>query len=279
MSVAIIQGASGGLGVALTRHFLQHTNLKIYALTHQAASSQLVDVASPGTRPGRSINDRLTVVEKVDVREESGLERAAEMVKSREGNGVVRAIVCLAGVLHPEKSLSAINPKEALTSFQINALGQLLTYKHFVPLIPSKREFQKLKEWHEDPARGLIGVNNSICCSLSARVGSIGDNKNGGWYSYRASKAAVNQIIRTLDYELINKQSSAIAYAYHPGTILTSFTYPIIGDLPPDISKGRFTVDQAVRNMGVIMGKVKRGANDGGMGGKCWDWKGERIEW
>lgn len=92
-----------------------------------------------------------------------------------------------------------------------------MTYKHFVPLIPNKRES---KAWAEDDlADGLVGRENSLCFSLSARVGSIGDNERGGWYSYRAyvalrkrwrtrlnyvrSKAALNQVIRTLDHEVI----------------------------------------------------------------------------
>jgi hypothetical protein len=101
--------------------------------------------------------------------------------------------------LHPEKSLGAINARDALDSFQVNTLGHLLTYKHFVPLIPSKRELEKLSwSWQDsgrhqsgsegsaDPAKGLIGDKHSLCMSLSARVGSITDNHRGGWYSYRA---------------------------------------------------------------------------------------------
>ncbi|WVQ74555.1 hypothetical protein IAR50_004156 [Cryptococcus sp. DSM 104548] len=290
MSVAVIQGASGGLGASLTRHILRHTNLSVYALTHQPSSAKLKDTildSLPSGERGKgrmSTLERLTVVDNVDVREEDGLERAGGLVKEREGGGSVRLVVCLAGILKAEKSLAAIDLQGALASFQINTLGQLLTYKHFVPLIPSKKDFRELRNgWAEegDPAQGLVGSDHSICCSLSARVGSIGDNERGGWYSYRASKAAVNQIIRTLDHELINKSSSAIAYGYHPGTVLTPFTAPIIGNPSPDASEGRFSVDQAIEHLTDVMGKVQRGSKggEGEWGGKCWDWKGERIEW
>jgi len=278
MSVAVVQGASGGLGFALTRHILQHTSLKVYALTHQSPPDDLHSRISEG--PER---DRLVVLDQIDVRQERGLEDAARTIGEREGRGSVRLIACLAGILHPEKSLSSVNAQAALDSFRINTLGHLLTYKHLVPLVPSKREFEKLRStWSgqssSDPARGLVGPGNSLCFSLSARVGSIADNQQGGWYSYRASKAALNQVIRTLDHELINRSSSALAIAYHPGTVLTSFTSPFLGDnAQPNPTKGRLSVDGAIGHMTKLMGSATRERD--GWGGRCWDWRGERVEW
>ncbi|WVQ94645.1 hypothetical protein IAU59_001725 [Kwoniella sp. CBS 9459] len=303
MSVAVIQGASGALGLALSRHILRHTNLKVYALTHKPTSTEkeLTEKISEASR-GTELN-RLSVLGGVDVREEGGLERAASVVRDRQGKDQVRLIACMAGILHTEKSLSAIDPSTALAQFQINALGHLLTYKHFVPLVPNRKAFQKLKSgWSDaaegaadaDPAKGLVDKEGSLCWSMSARVGSIGDNERGGWYSYRASKAAVNQIVRTLDHGLLNKSSSAIAVGYHPGTVITPFTAPVIGDAAPDPTNGRFSVDQAIEKMVGIMGRVRRtpetrqsgsrpgpGSDPGEIewGGRCWDWKGQRIEW
>lgn len=204
MSVAIVQGASGGQGLALTAHLLKHTSLKVYALTH-GKGERLQDL-------GKS--DRLTVLPGVDIKEERDMEDAAKTVKEREGKAAVRLIACMAGIvcacctsadqqLTPEKSLGGIDYARALDQFQVNTLGHLLTYKHFVPLLPNKKEWRDVtSRWSEDPAKGLIGANNSLCWSLSARVGSISDNEKGGWYSYRASKAALNQIIRSLDHEV-----------------------------------------------------------------------------
>ncbi len=90
--------------------------------------------------------------------------------------------------LSPEKSLAAVQHDTVLNQFGINTLGHLLTYKHFVPLIPTRKEFNELRDgWDnsEDPAKGLVSGDNSLCWSLSARIGSISDNQKGGWYSYR----------------------------------------------------------------------------------------------
>ncbi|OCF74899.1 hypothetical protein I204_03742 [Kwoniella mangroviensis CBS 8886] len=286
MSIAIIQGASGSLGSALARYILKNTNLSVYALTHRPRSGEghLSSKLLEGDIKGKG-KERLSVVGGVDVRNEDGLARAAEIVRGREGQGRVRLIACMAGVLHPEKSLSSIDPSLALEQFQINTLGHILTYKHFIPLIPTKKQFDKLRsspEWQdgEDPAQGLIGKENSLCWSMSARVGSIGDNHRGGWYSYRASKAATNQLIRTLDHELINKNSSAVAVGYHPGTVITSFTKPVLGEnIKPDPEHGRFDIDQAIDKMTGVMGRVKRGDEGKKWEGRCWDWRGDRIEW
>ena len=92
MSVAVIQGASGGLGLALTRRVLAHTSLKVYALTHRQSLTDLTDQLG-----GES--ERLTVLDGVDVQNEASLESAAGVVKSREGKGSVRLVACLAGVV------------------------------------------------------------------------------------------------------------------------------------------------------------------------------------
>jgi NAD(P)-dependent dehydrogenase (short-subunit alcohol dehydrogenase family) len=98
MSVAVVQGGSGGLGLALTKHLLAHTSLKVYALTHRSAK----DLAEKFND-----EDRLTVLGDVDVREETGLEQAAKTVSSREGKDSVRLIACLAGIVRARRSQSS----------------------------------------------------------------------------------------------------------------------------------------------------------------------------
>lgn len=93
MSVAIIQGSSGALGLALTRHMLQNTRLKVYALTHASSSTTLTE------QLGSTSQDRLTVLSNVDVREEESLVDAAKTVGEREGKGSVRLVACLAGIV------------------------------------------------------------------------------------------------------------------------------------------------------------------------------------
>ena len=96
MSVAVVQGSSGGLGLALTRHLLARTSLKVYALTHRK-SSDLKDKILQNAPS--DVSDRLNVVGDVDVREERGLEDTAKQIKDREGKGSVRLVACLAGIV------------------------------------------------------------------------------------------------------------------------------------------------------------------------------------
>lgn len=108
MSVAIVQGSSGGLGAALAKHLLTNTSLKVYALTHRSSSKELKEQLG-------GASDRLTVLEGIDVKEEESLHKAAEAVKGREGKGSVRLVACLAGVV----SLSFHVPCNPLLSLMI----------------------------------------------------------------------------------------------------------------------------------------------------------------
>jgi NAD(P)-dependent dehydrogenase (short-subunit alcohol dehydrogenase family) len=124
------------------------------------------------------------------------------------------------GVLFPEKSPAQIKTDDALLTFQTNTLGPMLMLKHFAPFLPKKSaSFNKDSE----NAKGLPAV--STIAVMSARVGSIGDNRLGGWYSYRASKAGVNQIVKTFDNHLRTASGdNAMAVALHPGTVKTDFS-------------------------------------------------------
>lgn len=81
---------------------------------------------------------------------------------------------------------------------------------------------------------------------------------------------------RSTNRQLHNKSSSAVAVGYHPGTVLTSFTRPVIGDKKEDLKNGLLGVDTAVERMAEVM---KRATEEEGFGGRCWDWKGKRVEW
>jgi NAD(P)-dependent dehydrogenase (short-subunit alcohol dehydrogenase family) len=120
-------------------------------------------------------------------------------------------VIDATGFLHndsfqPEKSLRQIDPAHMAHSFAVNAIGPALLMKHFLPLL----------------ARG----ERAVFATLSARVGSIADNRLGGWYSYRAAKAALNQLVRTASIELARTHKQAICVALHPGTVDTSLSSP-----------------------------------------------------
>lgn len=79
--------------------------------------------------------------------------------------------------------------------------------------------------------------------------------------------------------QLVNKSSSGVAVAYHPGTVLTDFSKSVVGDAKPDPEHGRFDIDQAIEKMTGLMGRVERGEGEGKWGGRFFDWKGEAVQW
>jgi NAD(P)-dependent dehydrogenase (short-subunit alcohol dehydrogenase family) len=129
--------------------------------------------------------------------------------------GELRLVLHAAGVLHgpgltPEKSLSRIDPEAMALAFAVNATGPALVMKHLAPLLPRR--------------------GRCVFAALSARVGSIGDNRLGGWYAYRASKAALNQLVHTAAIELARRNPEALCVALHPGTVATGLSAPIVGE-------------------------------------------------
>jgi NAD(P)-dependent dehydrogenase (short-subunit alcohol dehydrogenase family) len=144
----------------------------------------------------------------LDLLNEASIAAAAAHLKTL---GQPSLIIDATGFLHgggfmPEKTFAALNPEHLAKSFAINAIGPALLMKHFLPLLPRE-------------GRGVFAT-------LSAKVGSIGDNHTGGWYSYRAAKAALNQILHTAAIELKHKRPHAICIALHPGTVDTGLSAP-----------------------------------------------------
>lgn len=145
----------------------------------------------------------------IDITHEASVADAAAMVKAR---GLApRLVIIASGFLHgeghmPEKTMRKIGADHMMRSFEVNAVGPALVMKHFLPLLPRK--------------------GRSVLAVISAKVGSIGDNRLGGWYSYRASKAAVNQLVRTASIEASRRTPEAICVAVHPGTVDTKLSQP-----------------------------------------------------
>lgn len=136
----------------------------------------------------------------------------AEAAAALAGDGPYQLIVHAAGLLHragiaPEKSLAAIEADALQAVFQVNALGPALVLRHFLPLLDRQ---------------GAMAM-------LSAKVGSIGDNRLGGWYAYRASKAALNMLIKTAAIELARSKPKARLLALHPGTVISPLSQPFRG--------------------------------------------------
>ena len=135
----------------------------------------------------------------------------AEAVRAVAARGAIRLAIDATGFLHdeaqmPEKSLRELDAGRLARSFALNAIGPALLMKHLLPALPRE--------------------GRAVFATLSARVGSIGDNRLGGWYGYRASKAALNQFVRTAAVELARRSPAAICVALHPGTVATGLSSP-----------------------------------------------------
>ena len=144
----------------------------------------------------------------LDLTDEASIERAALCSRPQ---GELRLLLIASGFLHdadfqPEKSLRHLDPCHMGRAFAVNATGPALILKHFLPLVPRD--------------------GRCVIAAISAKVGSIGDNQLGGWISYRASKAALNQIVHTAAIELRRTRPQAICVALHPGTVDTALSAP-----------------------------------------------------
>ncbi|MCR6660588.1 MAG: SDR family oxidoreductase [Asticcacaulis sp.] len=144
----------------------------------------------------------------LDLLDEASIAGAANWAASQ---GDIRLVIDATGFLHdaqfqPEKSWKHLDPAHMAGAFAVNAAGPALLMKHFLPLLPRE--------------------GRAVFTTLSAKVGSIGDNELGGWYSYRASKAALNQFVRTAAIELRRRAPQAICVSLHPGTVETVLSSP-----------------------------------------------------
>lgn len=226
---AVIIGASGGIGHALAN-----------AIAEEGTNSRVWRFARSGEGDGA-----------VDLADEASIARAA--VQVAEGPAPTRVIVAT-GMLHadgvgPEKSLKELDPEWLLRQFEINAIGPALVLKHFLPLLPRTGE--------------------PVVALLSARIGSISDNRLGGWYGYRASKAALNQIIRTAAIELKRTHDRAILVGLHPGTVDTALSRPFRGSVAPG---QLFTPDRAAMQLLDVIDALKPKDS-----GQVFAWDGEAI--
>ena len=167
-----------------------------------------------------------------DLRNEASIGEAAENFR----DGGLHCIFDATGALvidgaGPEKTLRAIDPVAMAAQFAVNAIGPALLLKHFASKLP----------------RG----ERAIFATLSARVGSIGDNRLGGWISYRACKAALNQIVRTAAIEISRTRPMAVVAALHPGTVATAFSDPFAASRdrlsPPDAAQRLLSVLDALQ--------------------------------
>jgi NAD(P)-dependent dehydrogenase (short-subunit alcohol dehydrogenase family) len=267
MAWTLVTPSSRGIGAALTRHLL-------HALP---ASVPIVATARndlPGTKESllselglsSDQSSRLDVQE-CDVLSESSIQNLSAYCKDRYNDrskdkfAHLRLAFMLPGKLIPEKAPDKIEYDSALETLKLNLLAPMMLVKHFSPFSPKK----------STELSNLEGLPKSMVMALmSARVGSITDNKLGGWYSYRASKAGVNQLVKSTDIFLkMQSQGNAMCVGLHPGTVKTSLSREFWKSTPKEkLFSPEFSAERLV---GVV-----KGMGEGGRG-KCWDWDGKEI--
>ncbi|ROO35190.1 SDR family oxidoreductase [Salinisphaera orenii] len=245
----LIQGAGRGLGLALATRLLERDAVRLVATVRDPSAAPRLQALAEAHG-----DTRLRIVA-LDVTSETSVADA----RARIGHTVERldGMLVLAGLLHdertglwPEKRLADIDPAHIATSFAVNATGPLLMIKHF----------------HDLLAHG----ERAVIASLSARVGSIGDNHIGGWYAYRAAKAAQNQFTRTAAIELRRRSRALICVGLHPGTVDTGLSEPFQRRVPA----GRLqSPDTAARHLLAVIDRLTPEDS-----GHVFDWAGERIE-
>ena len=277
---SLISPASRGIGFALARRVLQTTKAPLVATARKDQDKTKEELLE-----GLDIDEKRVTVLKLDVLgmynrmskifiheltpvlDESTIADAAAAckdmfpVKSHQ----LQLSFIVPGLLFPEKSPSQINADDALLTFRTNTLGPLLMLKHFAPFLPKKNS---TTDGEDEEFEGLPQISTTAV--MSARVGSISDNRLGGWYSYRASKAGVNQIVKTFDNHLKTASAeNAMALALHPGTVRTGLSKEFWGSVKKEKLFERDWV--AERLLDVVKGVGVEGR------GKCWDWDGKEV--
>jgi NAD(P)-dependent dehydrogenase (short-subunit alcohol dehydrogenase family) len=176
---------------------------------------------------------------RLDIEDEGLIARAAADLS---GDAPFELMIDATGVLMldergPEKRLAELDAARLLRAFALNAVGPALLAKHFVPLLPRH--------------------GRCVFATLSARVGSIGDNRLGGWYGYRASKAALNQLWKCVAIEVARRRPEAVLLCLHPGTVATGLSQPFVNNAraatPAEAAQRLLSVIDAARNSGEFL--------------------------
>lgn len=243
VTTALIVGASQGIGLEFVRQFLDTQRVDRAFATYRNLDCNLFQLEHPNLT-------RLPL----DITDETQIEQAIAKIKSETSE--LHYVINCVGVLHdettqPEKSLRHLNADQLLKYFQINSIGAALLAKHVQPFLK-----------HRDRA---------IFATISAKVGSIGDNQIGGWYGYRASKAALNMFMRTTAIEFKRTCPGTIVVTLHPGTTDTRLSKPFQRNVPPE---KLFSVDRTVQQLLAVIDGL-----DNSNSGEFFSWDGTKLPW
>ncbi len=235
MRRAVVIGSGGGIGAALVRRLAEiGAHDEIHALARDPGKVP----SGASIRPGS-----------IDIADDRSIAAAAASI-----GAPLDLVIVATGLLHegdrrPERSLAELDPVWLARIFQINTIGPALVFRHFAPL--------------------LARDDRAVLAALSARVGSISDNRLGGWYGYRASKAALNMIVRTTAIELARSRPRALCIGLHPGTVDTGLSAPFQRGVAPD---KLFTPSHSAARLLEVVDTLASADS-----GKCFDWDGQEI--
>ena len=232
----VVIGASGGIGAALVERLVSSDQVaRVHALSRQGKS-----------HPSPKVSN-LTF----DFTDEGSIEAAAQALAEV---GPLDVVILATGLLQgagiaPEKNLRALSFDGFEKSLMTNTIGPAMTAKYFLPLM--RRD------------------GKSVFAALSARVGSISDNRMGGWYAYRTSKAALNMVLKTLSIEMGRRFKELVIIGLHPGTVDTNLSKPFQGNVP----EGKlFTPDYSAEKLLAVIDNVTPADS-----GNLLDWAGETV--
>jgi NAD(P)-dependent dehydrogenase (short-subunit alcohol dehydrogenase family) len=244
----MVIGASRGIGLALVEAQLQDPGVSCVIATCRPSSDR-----GELERLSWEHGPRL-VTRHLDVADESSLKSFASDMSSVDGG--VDLTIHAAGLLHdsslsPERSLLECSTENLRKLFEVNSIGPLMVARALLPSLPRSRRF--------------------TFAAISAMVGSIGDNRLGGWYGYRASKTALNQFIRTLANESRMKHPRASIVAIHPGTTDTLLSRPF----QRNIEEGKlYSPEQSAKRILDVLGSINHEQT-----GQFFNWDGSIIPW
>jgi NAD(P)-dependent dehydrogenase (short-subunit alcohol dehydrogenase family) len=247
MATALVVGATRGIGQGVVRALLQR-DWNVYATYRDFAGTGTLN-ALTAAFPGQ-----LHLLQ-LDLSDEKSIEAAATIVQQHLTEPLELALCC-AGLLHendhlPEKSLTQLSADWLERSMAVNALGPLLLLKHVYPMLGQH--------------------TSSQFAVISARVGSISDNQLGGWYSYRASKAALNMLMKTAAIEMSRRFPHLQLLCLHPGTTSTDLSQPFSKRVAPE---KLFSVERSVQQLLQVLNDAR-----GGPSGRFLSWDGSEIPW
>ena len=231
-----ITGASGALGKAFVNNL---------------AAIDVVETINVFSRSEENFHSEKIFTHLIDYKDEDEIIEASKISSAKSSLDLV---IVANGILHnelvfPEKKISEITEEKFQEVFFVNTILPSIIAKHFIPKLSQN--------------------NQSILAFMAARVGSISDNKLGGWYAYRASKAALNMVIKNLSIEAGRKNKNAVLVGLHPGSVVSNLSKPFQSNVP---EKKLFTPDQSVKYLLKILFNLKIADT-----GKIFAWNGDEI--